>query len=60
LQRLYGGFQSCGIEQVGRDRMQPVDVSRRTPRQTADLPALPKQVAGQVVAHDAADPGDQC
>ncbi len=47
--------QPGGVQQVGRDRAQAVDVGRRAACQAADLPALLQQAPGQIVANDAAD-----
>ena len=52
---LQPGLQPGRVEQVGRKRLQRLDVLRRAPRQVADLPALAQQAPGQIVAHDAAD-----
>ena len=52
---LQPGLQPGRVEQVGRKRLQHLDVLRRAPRQAAHLPALAQQAPGQIVAHDAAD-----
>ncbi len=56
VQRLPERFR---VQQVGRDRLQAVDVVRRTPCEAGDVPALTEQMAGEVVADDAAYAGDQ-
>ena len=59
-QALQGGAKRRGIQQIRGHGLHAVYFGRRPPRQSIHLPPAVAQMAGEVVADDAAGPDHKC